>query len=263
MSIWTSRAALALAYLTVLAGCVPLGGAPPLPPDVRVTRDAIAVPGPSGFCADPTATQDAGDTAFVILGNCAAILNARRAAQPSVPAVLTATISEPGNGGQISANLSSLDSYFRSADGRRLLSRAQDADSVSILDSRVEGDAFFIRASDTSAGPVAGVQAEYWRAYMDLNDRIVTLSVLGLEGQSLNAADGLQTLRRFSQRVRTANEASPAAQPTVQADVRPPPQTAPRPRPVAPAPAPAPVEQEPLIEDVPLQNVGFLRRIMG
>jgi hypothetical protein len=44
-----------------------------------------------------------------------------------VPVVLTAAISEASDGGSISESLGDLDAYFRSEDGRALLSRTQDA----------------------------------------------------------------------------------------------------------------------------------------
>lgn len=252
MSIWTSKAATVAAILA-LAACdgVGVGGGPirPAPAEARVTSDLVAISGPSGFCVDPTATRDEGDTAFVLLGNCAAISNSRRAGQPSVPAVLTAAVSETGNGGQIAANLDALDGYFRSSDGLSVLSRSGDPDTVTILDSRAEGDAFFLHASDASDGAIDGVQDRYWRAYMDLGPRIVTLSVLALEDQSLTDDQSLRTLRAFSRSVRDAN-------------VAPPPAAIDTPPPVAADPIEAVTDIAP-IGSSSLRNVGFLRRILG
>ncbi len=252
MSTWTSKTLLLVAALG-LGGCgggVGLGGGGfggnAAPRAATVTADAIVVTGPEGYCVDPTSTRDAGDTAFVLLGNCAAIRNSRRAAQPQVPSVLTAAISGPGQPGRIGNNLSDMDAFFRSESGLTLLSRSQDASTVTLLDTAIEGDVFYVHARDTSEGPIDGVQDEYWRAYMDVGSRIATLSVLGVEGHSLSAAQNQATLARFVQVMLAANSGAPVST----AD---PVQTAPAPQ---PSPAPSTTTR-------PLFNIGLFRRILG
>ncbi|AHM03539.1 hypothetical protein roselon_01148 [Roseibacterium elongatum DSM 19469] len=170
-----------------------------------VTQSAVVVTGPEGYCVDETATRDDGATAFVLLGNCAAISNSRRADQPSVPAVLTAAISAPSDSGSIADSLPDLDAFFRTDQGRTLLSRTEEAATVSVLDTRTEGAMFLLHASDISAGPVEGVQDDYWRAYLDLGPRIATLSVLALEDRDVSEAESLATLRAFAGAVQSAN----------------------------------------------------------
>jgi hypothetical protein len=260
MSIWTSKRAmqaiLVVACFT-LAACGgrlgSFGGSEPAPQQVSVTSDRVVVTGPEGFCVDPTATRDQGDTGFVLLGNCAAISNSRQAGQPAVPAILTAAISAPSEGGSLTDNLSQLDDFFRSPDGLRLLSRSGEAETVTVLDSAVEGDVFFLQARDTSESPIEGVQQSYWRAYMDLGARIATLSMLGLSDREISDADSRETLRSFANAVRAANDGSPALA-----------TGAPAPgfeAPPTPDPAPAPATQP--RTGPGFWNVGLLRRILG
>jgi hypothetical protein len=236
-----------------------LGPTEPAPQQASVTADRVIVAGPEGYCVDPTATRDRGDTGFVLLGNCAVISNSRRAAQPAVPAILTAAISAPSEGGSLTQNLDALDDFFRSADGLRLLSRSGEAETVTVLDSAVEGDVFYLHARDTSESPIDGVQQTYWRAYMDVGARIATLSVLGLADREVSDTDSLETLRQFAGAVRQANLApvageTPAAVPPVVPDAAPD---------VAPA-SPAEVGPSGLPLDTrPLWNVGLFRRIFG
>lgn len=198
----------AILALALLPGCGtglgpdPTGGAPA---EAVVTSDLIVVTGPPGFCVDETATRAENDTAFVLLGNCAAISESRRAAQPEVPVVLTAAISEASDGGSISESLADLDPYFRSEEGRALLSRSQDAETVEVLEAFVEADQFMIHARDTSTGAMEGVAQDYWRAYLDLGSRIATLSVFALQGETVTRDDSLNALRAFAQTVRLAN----------------------------------------------------------
>jgi len=207
------RAATWLAACAVLAACGTGFGTRPAPTEVTVTADAIAITGPAGYCVDPTATRDTGDTGFVLLGNCAAIANSRRAAQPATPAVLTAAVSAPSDGGPLADSLDELDAFFRSDDGRRLISRSGEAATVTVLDTALEGEVFFLHAADTSAGTIDGVQGDYWRAYLDVGSRIATLSVVALEDRALSREESLATLRGFVQSVQAANAGTAAEDP--------------------------------------------------
>lgn len=260
------QAALVVACLA-LSGCsgglfqgFGLGSAK-APTEVSVTTDRIVVTGPEGFCVDPTATRDADDAGFVMLGNCAAIANSQRAAQPATPAVLTATISEPSTGGRLADSLPELDGFFRSDAGLALLSRSGDASSVTILDTAIAGEVFLLHATDQSEGTIAGVQADYWRAYLDVGSRIATLSVLALEDRGLSREESLSTLQGFVEAVQTAN-AMPLSGPAPVSPERP----VALPEPVDSVPSVAPVQAEPRnrwIENTPLWNVGLFRRIFG
>lgn len=210
------RAALGAACLA-LAACDAAGfqglraGLSPAPSQVAVTSDRIVVTGPRGFCVDPTATRDTAETGFVVLGNCAAIANSRRAAQPATPAVLTATISERAGDRRLADSLDQLDSFFRSDEGKALLSRSRNPDRVRILETDSTGDVFLLhatdRSTDRSTGAIADVQQTYWRAYLDVGPRIATLSVLALQDRSLTRDESLSLLRRFVQSVQDANSA--------------------------------------------------------
>lgn len=200
-----------LAAQTLLAACVSLGGGADAPRQVQVTSDLVTITGPSGFCVDPTATRNSADTGFVLLGNCAAISGSARAGQPDVPAVLTAAVSAPSDGAGLTGNLDALEAFFRSEDGRALLSRSGDAASVEILDTRTQSGMFLLHARDTSAGDMVGVATDYWRAYMDIGPRLATLSVLALEDAPISDAAALATLTQFTAAVRGANPALGAA----------------------------------------------------
>lgn len=205
------RGALLLGPLALLAACVSLGGSDDAPRAVQVTTGAVTITGPQGFCVDPTATQDAGDTAFVLLGNCAAISGRARAPQPDVGAVLTAAVSAPSDGASLTANLDALDAFFRSEQGRALLSRTNDASTVQILDTRRQSGMFLLHARDTSAGDMVGVAQDYWRAYMDIGPRLATLSVLALADANVSDDAALETLMRFATAVQGANPTPGAA----------------------------------------------------
>lgn len=254
MSIWTfntSRLAGALA-LAALAGCG--GGAPRALPDgrtapiyeTRVTSDQLLIRGPEGFCVDPASTRDTGETGFVLMGNCAVLSNHADAGQPDPTAVLTASIAAPDPERSLQEAIPELDRFFRSEEGREILSRTGDPSSVDVLDSFHQGGVFFLHARDTSASEVQGVAQEYWRSYLDIGDRLATLTVLASEEAPIEAEASLEVLRSFTQAVAQGNAGSDRPeQPSV---------TAP-----AAAPDTAPTPQQ----SGPLWNVGLFRRIMG
>jgi hypothetical protein len=196
-----------LAALPLLAGCVTGlgGGTGGAPAQAVVTSDAVVIAGPPGFCVDEGATRSEGDTAFVLLGNCAAISGSARADQPEMSVVLTAAVSDASDAGSIAESMADLDPYFRSDEGRALLSRTQDPETVTVLETDAVGDMFILHASDTSEGAVEGVVPDYWRAYFDLGPRIATLSVLALEGEGVSREDSLAGLMEFVGTVQAAN----------------------------------------------------------
>jgi len=242
MSTWTSRAL--LAGVLLVAGCGGLGpvGTPPVR-QVAVTQGQVLVTGPEGFCIDTESTRDSGATAFVLLGNCAVITNRRSAGQPAVPAVLTASISEADPDQTLRDAIPELDTFFGSEEGRALLSRAGEAETVELLDSFHQGDVFYLRARDSSASEIQDVSSDYWRSYLDIGDRIATLTVLGREDEPIDTEQSLATLRAFTQAVQAANPAGGG------------------PGVVQPAPAAAPAARP--ANAGGLWNVGFFRRIMG
>jgi hypothetical protein len=241
-----ARAAACLAVVALLAGCgggFRLGGAD-APTEVAVTSDLVVVTGPEGYCVDPTATRNSGDTGFVLMGNCAAIANSRRVIQPATPAILTAAVSEASDGGRLSDSMADLDAFFRSEDGLRLISRSGDAGTVTVLETLVEGDVFLLHAADTSEGAIDGVQDDYWRAYLDVGNRLATLSVIALEDRALSREESLGTLRDFVTAVQGANAAPAVTEGAVPAPVEPVPQVTPP-------------------EGGRLFNIGLFRRILG
>lgn len=241
-----ARAAACLVAVALLAGCgggFLFGGGEDAPTEVAVTRDRVVITGPEGYCVDPTATRNAEDTGFVLMGNCAAIANSRRVVQPAIPAVLTAAVSDSSDGGRLSDSMADLDAFFRSEDGLRLISRAGDAETVTILDTLVEGDVFLLHAADTSAGTIDGVQEDYWRAYLDIGNRLATLSVIALDDRALTRDESLQTLRGFVVAVQQANAAPATAASS----------------PVTPEGATPPIPPR----ERRLFNFGWFRRILG
>lgn len=226
--------------------------------EVTVTQDRVKIAGPAGYCVDPTGTNDGTTTAFVLLGNCAAIPGSRRDAEPAAPAILTASVAD-NPGAPVATRLAEMDSYLRADEGRAALSRSGNASTVEVLDSFAQDDVLYIRARDTSAASDPEMSADYWRAFFDTKSSLVTLSVVGVRSNPLPPQTGLQTLQNFTALVRSRNGGAVAAPPP----------------PVAAAPAPVQQQQDPTPAAAPaaaptpapiwggLGSVGLLRRLLG
>lgn len=200
------RRGLAGLALLAMAGCAEFGGPLPEEAAITVSRDAVTIAGPRGFCVDPSATKDRDGQAFVLLGNCAAIARAAGVPQPRIRALLTAAVQET-EVIEVASQAPLLEAFLRSENGRAMLSRSSDAESVEILESFRQGDVLYVHARDESQGYAPGMSSDHWRAIFDLEGRVVSVAVLGFEAAPLSRAEGLRAVRDFAAQIQRANPA--------------------------------------------------------
>jgi len=175
---------------------------------VTVTRQEVNLSGTRGFCVDPVSTRDAAGQAFVVFGNCAAITGDPTEPQPWLQAVVTATVTAGDGGMSVAPQAPALLEFFRTPGGRATLSRTEDAQTVSILESFVEDGSIYLHVRDTSPPVFGGAQNTYWRGYTDADGTVVALSVIGFEDTPISGSDGISVLRGFMDRTRQAEVAS-------------------------------------------------------
>ncbi len=137
---------------------------------------AIRVAGPHGYCVDPAATRELGDTAVVLLGRCKDALGV-------TPALLTVAVGPTASSGVLAAGGAALTTYFTSSEGRATLSRMGRAGDVAVVEAVGVGDAYLLHLQDRAAG-------DYWRAVVGLNGRLVTISANGAQGTPLAQSEG-------------------------------------------------------------------------
>lgn len=203
MSTWTSRVLLGAAALLLAAcdGGIAVGRA--APESITVAGSSVVVGGPRGYCVDPTATRD-GTKAFVLLGSCASIARDPLRPRPDVPGIMTVVVSsDPETYVDVTRSAAALERFFRSEPGRATLSRVGQAGTVDILDVRTGGGALYVRARDTSPTPVAGMDDEYWRALLNVNGRLVTVSVVGFTERPMSSDNGLAIVQEATGRIRS------------------------------------------------------------
>jgi hypothetical protein len=191
MSIWTNSAASG-ALLALLAGCAGMPIALPSR-NVTVLGGAITVAPPAGYCADPKASSDGGDTAVVLMGRCLATSS-------SAPALITASIGAAGSGAALDAGPVALTQFFTSDAGRGMLAASGKASDAVVTTSQTEDDALLLAIKDSQLGT-------YWRGILALKGRLVMLSATGVENLALPPDQGRALLSRALSALRRANGA--------------------------------------------------------
>jgi len=120
------------------------------PPTSRaiVSAKNIVIQAPAGFCIDETVSNISSKPTFILFGNCAAISQSNSITQSKVYAVLTATVSKMKSS-QIPLESKNLDDYFRSEDGRAILSVNGNTNDIVVLDSFKMDSSYFVLVKNT------------------------------------------------------------------------------------------------------------------
>jgi hypothetical protein len=191
MSTWISKG-LPAAALLALAACdlASFGGTT----RVALFDGAMTLAAPAGYCIDPAAVQQSGDTVVAVLGRCAATSTA-------TPGLLTVSVGQPGSAGVVTAGGEALAAFFTSTEGRRVLSRDGRAQDVQVRQAVGRPDAFVMRITDRAVG-------DYWRAVTGIGGRLVTISATGAEAAPLSPEAGRTLVDAAVSALRAANPAA-------------------------------------------------------
>lgn len=172
-----------------------------LAPRAVALDDDFVVLGAPGYCADTSRLDLAHDPSVVLFGSCNALKdNALTAAID--PALVTVTVARRRS---IAPDMAALHDLLATAAGRAQLSRNGDADSVEILDLRIEDGMVLLRSVDTSPGAPPSTGAETWRALLGIDGRLVSVSLTPFADRPLAPEMALATLKAQCDRLRAAN----------------------------------------------------------
>jgi hypothetical protein len=212
MSTPISRAAVLGLAALALAACDPaMLGTAPSRATVNVAGGPVIVAGPPGFCIDRPALNVTEAGAFALIGDCRQLGGGAGGLDRSpAGAALTASISAgglAGEGDDPASSLAELAEFVQTPDGRALLGRSGRPDRVRILATRAEGDVLYVLVEDRGPQLIAGVEPRFWRAFLEVRDRMAVLSVLGFEGAALDEQASLNLLASFVASMRAANGA--------------------------------------------------------
>ena len=169
--------------------------------ETRVFRvpGGVAIAGPRGFCIDPENSASQGNAGFVLLGGCDVLAGARRG--PRHYAILSATYAA------VDTDIAVRDyaSFFDTPRGQAMLSRADDAATVTVLSRDLQRDVLYLRVRDTSPNQGARLAAEHWRAALVVNGHGVMLSLHSTDAAPIGPDDGRRKMAAFVRAVQRAN----------------------------------------------------------
>lgn len=207
-------ALLALALAAPLAGCDGLSsfGAP-----IGDGANALALDGgaliaaaPHGYCVDPRASRPA--QGFALFAGCSLI--SALDLMPYAEALLSIQADEPGSAA-VAGQEQELAALLQTPQGAALLSAAGSSDTVTVDRAIAGAGLVMVHFDDTASPPAPGIAQSEWRAFLDLNGRLVTIALRGLARAPLSDESGFALLRNAAATLRAANvpEAASAAAP--------------------------------------------------
>lgn len=197
--IW--RHGCALLALLATTACMP---GPPVRSMVLVGGDITATT-PVGYCIDPTASRPV--DGFAVIAPCATL--GSDDASPAVLGVATVQVG-PTDSRAVAGAEPALRDLLVSDAGAALLSARGSSDTITVLGSRVDDNIVKVHFTDTAAPPMSGLQAEEWRAFLDMKGRLVTVAVRGLAKAPLTDGTGAWMLDLMIKGLLSADGDDPA-----------------------------------------------------
>ena len=204
----------ALVALSVVVACTGVQdtatGPTPIPKAVRVTAGdvAIVIASPNGFCIDRATITENASGAFMFLSDCQVVGSTGKAARMPISTILTASISPTGLAGSENGMKPALDTlghFLATPVGVFTLGKSHVKDAVSILETKQTDVALYLLVEDKAFSDGAGVSNRYWRAFTEVNGRLVALSVTGYSDSDPEEKRSLRIIRAFVQAVIDAN----------------------------------------------------------
>ncbi len=205
----------AVAALLVLIGCAGgqehlSPGIDPVPRAVSVTAGGapLTIAAPQGFCVDRATIDENPNGVFMFLSDCHIQENGRGARTP-ITAILTASVSPTGLPGVeqgLKPALTALARFLETPVGTFTLSKSNVEGAVSILQSKQSERALYLLIEDAAFVDDAGASNRFWRAFTEVNGRLVALSVTGYKDNDPEEERALRIIRAFMQATLDANQ---------------------------------------------------------
>lgn len=173
-------------------------------PATEVLAGGLRIAAPRGYCLDRDAVRQGTNSAFLLYGTCRGL--EEKGPRAAAPAILTAAVAPAANS-LSDQELTTLATYLRSEDGRRMLSRNGTGRDVTIESIDKAAGMLLIHASDAPSGELA---TDYWRGIFAQSGSLVTVTVSGLREAPLAASEAQALVIDFVAAIRAANsEAAP------------------------------------------------------
>ena len=175
----------------VLAGAtLALAGCSGLPAAQLAMFDGdVVTVGPNGYCADAVASRP--DKGFAIFAPCATL--GASSAPTALSAITTVQVGDSGSA-IVHGDPAGFAAVLSGDTGPKILARGSDATTVTINMVIQDGARVSVYFTEDAAAAIEGMQNAEWRSFFDLDDRLVTVSVRGIDAAPLSERDGVVLL---------------------------------------------------------------------
>lgn len=129
-----------------------------------------------------------------MLASCATL--GHSSATPEIVGIATIQVGPPDSG-RIAVDEIGLRDFLITDDGVRLLTKANNPAAVNVLSTQAFNDQVMIHFTDQGPPPLNGLQREEWRAFANVNGRLVTIGVRGLAASPLQDGPGATLLKQI------------------------------------------------------------------
>ena len=197
-------AAFGMIFGAALSACTPMldPSAPP-PRSVRLAN-AVTVQGPAGYCIDPVVTNPW--QGFALLAACAAMTTDTEAEYPASIALITVQVGQPGSA-VVQGQEDEFSAFMDTPQGAALLSVSALGGPVAVRVTQADPNAVAVYTEDVESPAISGSQPQAWRMFTDVGDRLVTISVRGLDDAALSQSASRALLDQMLATLRAANAA--------------------------------------------------------
>ncbi|QDL90445.1 hypothetical protein FDP22_00730 [Paroceanicella profunda] len=179
--------------------------------EVLVSADgrSVSIVPPEGYCVMRDSVRTGEKVVFSLMGECTPDASAEDADDRAPAGLLTASVSyaplfHPTESHDDS--LDALEEFLGSDRGLSLVGRGGAAERLKILESYRENDALLLLVENSGEQVIPISAPHFWRAFLELNDRMVSVSVSTFRDRPAEDRQMLALLRRFIAGLREANK---------------------------------------------------------
>ncbi|MEM1275753.1 MAG: hypothetical protein AAGH74_04440 [Pseudomonadota bacterium] len=152
-----------------------------------------------GFCIAPDSIEVTGQGIVAVIADCidAEVMVTPTATggtielPPSFPGVTTVSVT--GKRGLKKASsindIRALEAFLETEQGRQLLGRSRQSESMEIREMRRIGEALYVHVYDTSGDSLGIFAPDFWRVFLPIRGRLVLITVNGFAARPLDNED--------------------------------------------------------------------------
>jgi hypothetical protein len=176
------------------------GGAARSITEIGLYGDALSARGPDQYCVDGVASQP--KRGLAVIAACPAV--DADGDWPALVGLITVQAGVAGSGA-VAGNIDALQALLSDEAGRAVLSRASDANTVSQVMAQSKAQHVTVSYEDNAPQILSGVTARAWRGFLDMNGRMVTVTVQELKDLPMSDTAGLRLLADAIAAVKAVN----------------------------------------------------------